>query len=332
MKRILFCVALGALCIFTLAAGGQGDSAAAEKKTEISIACHFQADSTEFRAVEYFQKLVEDRSKGQITIKTFPGSSLGSEMENLEQVKTNTVTMSVFGDLLTSQLAPEIDCTVVPFIFPNLDEVYAAWNGPLGDKIKNAIETKGNQYLIGLQKRGARQLTASKAVRTPADLAGIKLRVPEIPSWVAVWRGLGALPTPVAWAETYNALQTRVVDAQENPYMNIVMAKIYEVNKFVMTTEHLWNVYHWTINKNVMDGFSADTRKMILDAAKEACDWGDKQVDAKTAENVALLKANGVQIIEVDKQIFINAARPHVEKLAESWDPAARELIKKFYR
>jgi len=330
MKKLLVLVLLVTLCVFTVAAGGQG--AADTKKYEISIPTHFNAGTTEFRAVERFQKAVEQGSNGRITIKTFPGSAMGSEMENLEQVKTNLVQMSVFGDLLTSQLAPEFDPTVVPFIFPNVEEVYAYWNGPMGGKIQQALETRGNQVLIGLQKRGARNLTASRAVNTPADLAGIKLRVPEIPSWVHVWRGLGALPTPVAWAETYNALQTRVVDAQENPISNIHVAKIYEVNKFVMMTEHLYNVYHWTINKDFLNNLPADLRNLILVSAKEACEWGDAQVDNREKELIDLLKKEGVTFVNVNKQVFINAARPFIEELAQKWDPGAREAIKKYYK
>jgi len=338
MKKLLCLVLIGMLLVFTVAAGGQksgaapaAGAAAAAKTYEISIPTHFNAGTTEFYAVERFQKAVEEGSKGQIKIKTFPGSSLGSEMENLEQVKTELVQMSVFGDLLTSQLAPEFDPTVVPFIFPNSEEVLAYWNGPMGAKIQNALESRGNQRLIGLQKRGARQLTASKMVQSPADLAGIKLRVPEIPSWVAVWRGLGALPTPVAWAETYNALQTRVVDAQENPISNIHVAKIYEVNKFVMMTDHLFNYYHWTINRDFLNSLPADLNKLVLDSAKEACAWGDKQIDAREGELIDLLKKEGVTFVNVNKQAFINAARPFVEQLAEKWDSGARDAIKKYY-
>ena len=337
MKKFLVFAILLTFCVFTVTAAGGGQQggaapAAAAKTYEISIPTHFNAGTTEFFAVERFQKAVEEGSKGRIKIKTFPGSALGSEMENLEQVKTNLVQMSVFGDLLTSQLAPEFDPTVVPFIFPNVEEVYAYWNGPMGPKIQNALETRGNQILIGLQKRGARMLTASKAINTPAELAGIKLRVPEIPSWVHVWKGLGALPTPVAWAETYNALQTRVVDAQENPISNIYVAKIYEVNKFVMRTDHLVNVYHWTINKDFLNGLPADLKKLVLDSAKEACDWGDKQIDNREKELFELLKKEGVTFVDVNKQLFINAARPFVEQLAEKWDSGARDAIKKYYK
>jgi len=351
MKKLLFCAMIGMLFTFAVAAGGgqqSGSAAPAQaapaqaapaqaapapaKTFEISFPTHFNSGTTEFDAVERFQKAVESGSNGRIKIKTFPGSSLGSEMENLEQVKTNLVQMSVFGDLLTSQLTPELDPTCVPFIFPNIEEVYAYWNGPMGAKIQSALESRGNQLLVGLQKRGARELTASKMVKTPADLKGIKLRVPEIPSWVAVWKGLGALPTPVAWAETYNALQTRVVDAQENPISNIYVAKIYEVYKYTIMTDHLYNVYHWTVNKDFLNSLPADLKKLLLDSAKEACAWGDTQVDSTEKQQIEQLKKAGVTFVDVDKQVFINAARPFVEQLAEKWDPAARDAIKKYYK
>ena len=329
MKKLLLCVMIGMLCIFTLAAGGQGGRA---QTSEISIATHFAADTTEFRAVERFKDTVERGSGGRLTIATFPGSSLGTEMDNLEQVKTNQVTMSVFGDLLTSQLAPEFDPTVVPFIFPSNADVYEMFSGQLGDRIRNAIEERGNQILMGLQKRGARYLTASREIRTPADLTGLKLRVPEIPTWVAVWGGLGALPTPVAFAETYNALQTRVVDAQENPISNIWVAKFYEVNRYIIMTEHLFGVYKWTINRDYFRALPDDLRTLVWDAVQEACAWGDAQVDSRERELFTELRSVGAVFIDVDKQQFINAARPHVERLAATWDPMARDFIRRYYR
>ena len=325
MKKLLLGLMVASLCVFTLTAGGQRG----ERKHEISIATHFQADSTEFRAVLEFQKYVEAASNGQIAIATFPGSSLGTEMDNLEQVKTNQVTMAVFGGLLTSQLTPELDPTAIPFAFPNIEEVYAFLNGPAGDRIKAALEERGNQVLIGLQKRGVRYLTASREIRNTADLVGLKLRIPEIPSYVHVWRGLGTLPTPVAFAEVYNALQTRIVDAQENPLSLIWSGKFHEVNRFIMTTEHLYNVYFWGINKDFLNALPADLRQLVLDSAKEACEWGDREVDVRERELADELRRAGAVFVDVDKQAFFNAARPYVESFARELDPVAREALRR---
>jgi TRAP-type C4-dicarboxylate transport system substrate-binding protein len=144
--------------------------------------------------------------------------------------------------------------------------------------------------------------------------------------------GLGALPTPVAWSETYSALQTKIVDAQENPLENIWVAKIYEVNKYIMLTDHLYNVFHWTINKDFYNSLPKEYQTLIMDSAKEATAWGDTQLDTHENDVLNKLKAAGVEVITVDRQKFINEARPFVEQVAKSWDPMAREEISKFFK
>ena len=316
------------------AAPSQAPSQAAEpagKVIEINFAIHTNEGTNEFYSIERFKQTVEEKTGGQIQVHLFPGASLGTEMENLEQVKIGEVQMSIFGDNLTSQLAPELDPTVVPFIYPSAQEVFDTWNGPLGEMIRQALEERGNQILVGLQERGARKLTANVMVQSPTDLKNIKLRIPEIASWVTVWQGLGAMPTPVAWSETYSALQTKVVDAQENPLENIYVAKIYEVQEYTILTDHLYNVFHWTINKDFFNSLSGEYQTIILEAAEEACRWGDTQLAAREAEVRAELEAEGHTFVEVDRQLFIDAARPYVEEVAKTWDQAARDEIAKFY-
>jgi tripartite ATP-independent transporter DctP family solute receptor len=277
-----------------------------------------------------FKKLVEERSNGEITVKLFPGAALGGEKDNMEQLKVGEIQMSIFGDILTSQLAPEYDPTVIPFIYPNLEEVYKTWNGSLGDKIKNALIERGGVQLVALQARGARNLTANKKVEKPEDLKGLKLRVPEIPTWVTAWKGLGALPTPIAWAEVYSALQTKVVDGQENPYENILTAKLYEVQKYTIKTEHLYNVFHWVVGKKWFDGLTPEQQKIITAAADEATKWGDEQ---KAKQDQALeqeLKDAGNEIVEVDKELFRKAALPAIKEISKDWAPETWEEVKGF--
>jgi tripartite ATP-independent transporter DctP family solute receptor len=336
MKKVIAgLTAATLLFVLTLAvfAGPSAEkSGGTANKYEINFAIHTNQGTNEYNTIERFKNAVEKGSNGEIQVHLFPGAALGTEMENLEQIKIGEVQMSIFGDNLTSQLAPEFDPTVTPFVYPNVEEVYKTWTGPLGDKIKNALETRGNQYLVALQQRGARRLTTSVPVNSPADLRGIKLRIPEIASWVTVWRGLGALPTPVSWSETYSALQTKVVDAQENPVENIWVAKIYEVNKYIILTDHLYNVFHWTINKNFYNSLPGNYQTLIMEAAREATTWGDQQIMAHEENLLNQLKAQGAQVITVDRQAFINAARPYVEQVAAGWDPLARQEISKFFK
>lgn len=299
-----------------------------EKPIEITFAIHTPPGTIENQAAEMFKKTVEEKTNNAIIVKLFPGAVLGGEKDNIEQIKTGEIQMSIFGDILTSMYAPEYDPTVVPFIFPDMESVYKYWNGPFGEKIKQALEQKGNVILLGQIKRGARNLTTNKEVKTPEDLKGIKIRVPEIPTWITVWKSLGALPTPIAWNEVYSALQTKVVDAQENPYENIYSAKLYEVQKYIIKTEHLFNTFKWVVNKDFFNNLKPEYQQIILDAVKEATKWADEQRDKRDAELEQKVQEAGMKIIEIDKEAFRKAAIAGIKEVAKGWAPGVWDEVK----
>lgn len=298
----------------------------------LDFAIHTAPQTEAHLAAIRFKELVEDRSNGSIKVNLFPGAALGGEKDNIEQLKTGQVALAIFGDILPSLLAPEVSPTVIPFIYPNVEEVYAAWEGELGDLMKEKIMERGNMMVVGLQRRGARHLTANKLVKSPEDLKGLKLRVPEIPTWVTLWKAVGAQPTPVAWSEVYSALQTGVVDGQENPYSNIYAAKLYEVQDYVMETGHLQNVFHWALSLPVYKKLTPYQQQIVLTSAKEAAEYGDKLALEMLSDFKAKVKAEGMEIIEVDTSLFRAKAKPVIEEMAKNdWDPKVWEYIKKYF-
>ena len=110
--------------------------------------------------------------------------------------------------------------------------------------------------------------SAKKAIRTPDDLKGLKLRVPEIPSWVRVWTAVGARPTPVAWPEVFSGLQMGVIEAQENPCFNVNQAKLYEVQSHLMYTAHVPAVWHWSISSSFLDGLDPELREAVVELSR----------------------------------------------------------------
>ena len=239
---------------------GAGAPAPAEAQTEISFALHTTPPGPEFEAVDKFIELVEGRSDGRLTVRTYPAAVLGGERDNIEQLTVGEVSMTLNGDLLPNLLAPEYAATVVPFVFPSPEEVFAFWDSPIGEEAKRTIEERGGIVVAGFMRRGDRHLTASREIRTPGDMQGLKLRVPEIQSWVTAWSEVGARPTPVAWPEVFNALQMGVVDGQENPCFNIHQAKLYEVQDYLIYTGHLPAVWHWSLSRQFLDGLSEEDR------------------------------------------------------------------------
>lgn len=329
MRRITFLYLIGLLILAgEVFAGGKSEKKS-EKAIELSFAIHTTPNTIEHKAAQKMKETIESKSGGKILIKLFPGATLGGEKDNIEQLKVNEVQLAIFGDILPSVLAAKYSPTVIPFIYPNIEEVYAAWNGRLGTMMKKSIEENG-LVVLGLQERGARNLTANKPVRTPEDLKGLKIRVPEIPTWVKVWAQFGALPTPVAWPEVYNALQLKVVDAQENPYANIYTAKLYEVQKYLIHTKHLINVFHWAASKKWFDALSESDKQLIITTVKDVTAWADKETRAEASKLLDELKAKGMEVIDVDTAIFRKTALPAIREIAKDWAPGVYDEVKQY--
>ena len=271
---------------------------------------------------------IEKESKGEMVVKLL-GPEVGGERELLEAISRAEFQIVQSGDMGIAIYAPKYAVSSVPFVFRDYPSVQKAYEGALGQKLNESLVQNGKMRVLGLSKRGARLLTASKAIRTPEDLKGLKLRVPEIKTWVAVWKELGALPTPVAWPEVFTALQTGVLNGQENPILQIYEAKLYEVQKYVMLTDHLSAYFHWMGSKPFLKGLSAGQRKIVEDAVRLACDWGSGKQEEMTAELRRTMETKyGVQFVTVDKNKFFGAARPAVERIAaEQWAPEVKGLL-----
>ena len=309
--------------------GGAG----AAHALNLGFALHTSPPGPEFQAVEKFIELVKKRSNGEINVRTYPSAVLGGERDNLEQLTVNQVQMTLFGDTLPSVIAPEYAATVVPFVFPGPEEVFAFWASPIGDAAKKHIRDKAKIETIAFMRRGDRHMTAKKEIRTPADLKGLKMRVPEIPSWVKVWSQIGANPTPVAWPEVFSGLQMGVIEAQENPCFNINQAKLYEVQSHLMVTAHVPAVWHWSVSSDFLKGLSPALREAVLTSAVEAAAFGDEltkgQID-KTCSDLA--DKHRMKIVKVDREAFVAAARPAITDLSKAWAPGVLEAVSKYLK
>ena len=272
---------------------------------------------------------LEKNSKGEMVVKLL-GPEVGGERDLQEGTSRNEFQIFQSGDMGISTYGAKYAVTSVPFLFPGYEVVEKVYKGKIGEKLNEAMVKSGNLRILGLSRRGARLLTANIAIPSPVEVKGLKLRVPEIPQWVTVWKEVGALPTPVAWPEVFTALQTGVVNGQENPIMQIHEAKLYEVQKFVMMTEHLSTYFHWVANEKFLQGHSPTNRKIVEDAVKSAADWGSTKQTEKAAELRSMMeKQFGTKFIEVDKQKFIQAARPAIERIAaQQWAPEVKDLLK----
>lgn len=262
------------------------------------------------RAKEMADAIRKD-TQGRVNIELFPNNQLGSDTDMLSQVRAGGIEFFTMTGLLLSTLVPKASIPSVGFAFKDYDAVWKAVDGALGAFVRAEI-LKSN--LVPMEKvwdNGFRQITTStKAIVTPADLQGLKIRVPPSPMYISLFKTLGAAPTSINFSETYSALQTKVVEGQENPLAVISTAKLYEVQKFCSQTSHMWDGYWFLANKRAWERLPQDLRTIVSGHVNAAA--------LKERVDVAALNTNLQKELEARGMAFnaakIDLFREHLRK------------------
>lgn len=249
-------------------------------------------------AANKFAELVSAKTNGELTIKVFPNGTLygGDPSGAVKQLAGGSLDMLLLATSLYANFNPKFSAISVPYLFDDESQLRDYLAGEPGQELiadLSAIGIKG----INLWPRPFRQMTNSKhPIEKPEDLVGLKFRVPNNPLWVEFFKKMGAAPTPMAFAEVYNALQLKVVDGQENPINVPLSAKFYEVQKYASITNHMGDGWVLGINPAKFDGLSDTHKKALEEAAKEAEAWKVEN-DAATAEStIAELEKYGMAV------------------------------------
>jgi len=288
-----------------------------QAKTVIRLASSFEPGHILVQNAEKFKELVE--ASGQdIEVQLFPGGSMGSEEELYEQVAIGAIEMQAGGIISVQMFAPEYYFIDVPYVMKDFDHFMNIWNGELGSTIREIIRTKGGQETLAIIYKGMRQMTANKPIMNTKDLTGLKLRLPQIPSWVAVWKGLGAKPVPIALPELFTSLQTGVADASEGEPSQILSFKLYEVQDYLILTNHKMEVGDLTINVKFLESLTPAQQQVIRDSAIQSSEWATKKNMAEEEGLIKLLGEKGMKIIVADAEEFKVKAKPIVEELFKS--------------
>jgi tripartite ATP-independent transporter DctP family solute receptor len=215
------------------------------------------------RAVEAAEKIKAD-TKGRVEIQVFPNSQLGSDTDSLSQVRAGGIELFTLSGLILSTLVTPASISGIGFAFPDYDKVWAAIDGDLGAYIREQIKKAGLMVMDKIWDNGFRQTTSStKPIRTPDDLKGFKIRVPPSPLWTSMYKAFGAAPASINFNEVYSALQTKVVEGQENPLAIVATAKLYEVQKYCSLTNHMWDGYWVLANFRAWERLPADLQAIV---------------------------------------------------------------------
>ncbi|MDE5445115.1 DctP family TRAP transporter solute-binding subunit [Bradyrhizobium sp. CSA207] len=274
-------------------------------------------DTPKGKASEKFKELAEKYTGGKVKIEVYPNSTLYKDKEELEALQLGSVQMlapsnSKFGPLGIR----EFEVFDLPYILPDLKTLRKVTEGPLGLRLLKLLDSKG---ITGLAywDNGFKQMSANKKLVTPGDYQGVKFRIQSSRVLQAQFKTLGSLPQVMAFGEVYQALQTGVVDGQENTWSNIYTQKMHEVQKYITETNHGYIGYVVIVNKKFWDELPADIRDQLTKAMKEATDFNNTQSQKENNDALAEIKKSG---------------KSEIIKLTPEQDEAMRKAMESVYK
>ncbi|MCM0756160.1 TRAP transporter substrate-binding protein [Desulfovibrio aminophilus] len=291
---------------------------------------HTGAPSHHYQTIcTLFAKKVAERTGGKVQIDVFPADQLGKQLESVEGVMVGTHDMVLASDTVLSNWVPNMGILNLPFLFNDLSDVRKVLDGPIGARLAKELEPHG-AVVIGWWENGMRHITNNKRpIKTPDDLKGMKIRVPEGEVFVETFKALGAGPTVVSFGELYSALQLGTVDGQENPPAHILTQKFYEVQKYASRTGHIHMSSPLIMNKALLDGMPQEYRTAILETARELGPVHTKMVEELENEQWKEVKAHGMEVIDVDKKPFREKVKPVIAAYKKKLDAGIIEDIEK---
>ncbi|KQS95301.1 ABC transporter substrate-binding protein [Rhizobium sp. Leaf391] len=280
------------------------------------------ADTSEITlAAKKFAEIVSTKTNGELTIKVFPNGTLygGDPSAGVKQLAGGSLDMLLNSTSLYATFNPKFTAIAIPYQFRDIEQLRAYLDSDLGQELQSDLGNIGIKG-VDLWSRPLRQITNSKLpITSPADMKGMKLRVPNNPLWVEFFGAMGAAPTPMAFAEVYNALQLKVVDGQENPINVPVSAKLYEVQTYATISNHIADAWVLGMNPARYDGLSDAFKAALNDAAKETEAWKAENDAADIEKSLATLKANGMEVNELtddQRKAFVDIAASLEEKFS----------------
>ncbi len=304
MKKfsLMFLVAL--ISTLFIGCGGSKDTDGGEQKIRFNIAMDTSEDSVTYLYAKKFSDLIKEKSNGRLSAQLYTNGSMGSDREIVESLQAGSLDMAVQTTAPQVNFMPNLAIFDMPGLFKDVDTARKTIDNPeLYSAISN-IYKDGGIKLLGMADQGFRVMTSNKPVQAIGDMKGIKIRTMENPYHIEYWKALGANPTPMAFSELYIGLQQGMVDAEENPYEVIVAGKLYEQQKYLIKTNHLLHTLTLIANSNRFNALSAEDKKIVEDASKEATTYARDMTDQRIDERIKIMTDSGVEILELDPSVY----------------------------
>lgn len=310
---------------FLILALATGICGAQEKKIEVVFTSASVAPSPGVALGDAFKETLEWMSSEPVEVKHFPASQMGKALEQLDGVMTGEIHMMAEDLGLFENVLPKLKVFSMPYLIKGPEHFMKVIKSDIGKQLSNElVKTKGIR-LIGICPRAPRHLTSNRPIYTPADLKGFKIRIPNFPTFIKIWRRLGANPTPVAWAEVYTTLALGTADGQENPVSTFYAAKLHEVQKYCTLTAHLPGSHAVVANEKWFSSQSKDMQDAIYLAVDNAAQYASRLALLMEQGRIRLVEKAGMTIIKPD-------LKPWREKVADLYKEFSGDFSEDLYR
>lgn len=244
------------------------------------------------------------RTDGRYKIDVFPASQLGKEADLNQGLKLGTVDIIISGSSFAAREYAPIGVTYYPYTFRDPSHLIAYTKSDVFKRLAQGYEEASGNHITAVTYYGTRHTTSNKPIATCADMAGLKMRVPDVPAYLAMPRSCGANTTPIAFAEVYLALQNGTVEAQENPLTTIEAKKFYEVQKHIVLTGHIVDHLNTLVSKSVWAKLSDEDKQIFTEVMQQAAERSTKIIAEREQGLVSTFKERGIDVTEVDKADF----------------------------
>jgi len=319
MKKAALYLMVLVLCLSLLAVGCDEKSNDTQGEQQEKLTLKFGSvvpqDHTLTKNMEEFAEIIKEKTNGRITIDIYPQAQLGSNREMAEQLQMGTLDMHCVSAAAMSQFSDAFLIFDLPYLFKTDEAAKEVFNGSVGKKISSDLE-KANMKTLCIITQGWRHISANKEIRKPEDLKGVKIRILATPVFQEFFAGVGASPTPMAFAEVYSGLQQGVIDAQENPFEMIKKMHFEEVQDYVMTDGHVYDAVLFNISMKTWNKLSPEDQAIFEEAAKVIVEQNFKAT-RETNSNI--------------KESYIEKGKPKIIKLTHDEIMAFRKVAQPVY-
>jgi tripartite ATP-independent transporter DctP family solute receptor len=284
-------------CFFTQCKTGE--------KAEVHLKASILVNDTHtwYLGLDYFSKILDERSNGRIRLDVYHSEQLAKEIESIRLIQAGVIDMTTTSSTLNNWIDIAAFCEL-PFLLRDSVDMQYLLNSEVGKQIEREMLEVIGLRPLGYFQRGARHLTSNRPIRHPNDLNGLIIRVPNVPSFVTAWTALGAKPTPMAFSEVFTSLQQGTIEAQENPFALIKSAGFAEVQDYLNLSEHVVSWVYPVIGEKQFQAMPDDLQEIFLKAADDMIKY-EHYLFLKNEQIIQEdLKKKGMEFIEVDKDAF----------------------------